>query len=51
MAKDIRPPEPQPIDKESEEQDEQPPNDRPKDVPAKTWEDALEEDRFESTDN
>lgn len=50
MAEDIRPPEPEPVDKKPDNKDPKAP-DTPKDVPSKTWEDVLEEDRFESTDN
>jgi hypothetical protein len=50
MAEEMGPPEPEPLDKEPDDKEPKAP-DTPKDVPSKTWEDVLEEDRFESTDN
>jgi hypothetical protein len=54
MAEHVRPEEPQqPRERESDGKDEHPrPQDTPpKNVDGKTWEDVLEEDRFQSTDN
>ena len=49
MAEDARSPEPEPV--ERDEQDTKAREAPPEKAPEKTWEDILEEDRFESTDN
>jgi len=46
MAEQKRPPEPKDADKPKPSKDEKPPQ-----VPTKTWQEILEEDRFEATDN
>jgi len=50
MAEDEHSPETQPLNREGEDKDA-PSHEPPPEIPEKTWEDILEEDRFQSTDN